>query len=152
MKSLNSSEYKAAEETVLGELQLGLLKAKIEDRNFGYNKDSSEEQLIEYGLKDFFGNFYFLFPGYPGEKRMYGNLRDMGINPITKEIKEFFELKKRTKELISEIGLNKNKIEELMLNFWKKRIPGSYLAFVDYVFPVYVMLRMEGYEHNYLHQ
>ena len=73
-------------------------------------------------------------------------MRKAGIDFVA-ERKYEFRLRKRVKELINEVGLNKVKIEGLVENFHKSFNKEDYLNFIDYVFPIYIALRIEGYKH-----
>ena len=149
-KILDSKEYKRMEKIVLNELQLKLLEAKIEDRNYSYYSQLNERELIlSAGLGNYFNNFHMRFPDWPGPLNWSGKeLRKAGINPLdNEETIEYFKLKRRIKKLIGEVGLNRIKVKELVLNFYKGRNKEHHLSFIDYTFSVYVALRMEGYKH-----
>ena len=143
---LDSNEYKTMEEIVLGELQMSMLRIKVDDREHPLYSKCSERELALEGMGDFFNNFIDKFPGWPVNGKLWGDLRKAGIDFVA-ERKYEFRLRKRVKELINEVGLNKVKIEGLVENFHKSFNKEDYLNFIDYVFPIYIALRIEGYKH-----
>jgi len=155
-KILDSVEYKRMEDIVLRELQLKLLRSRLDDEIAAHYPDLSERTLAVEGVTGYFNHFIDKFPDWRGErvlrslhgeKLLYRELRREDMNILDEGTKNFLKLQRKVKELIGETGLNRIKVKELVSNFYKSRNPEDYLSFIDYVFPVYVALRMEGYKH-----
>ena len=134
------------EDIVLRELQLKLLEAKIVYRHLPYFSKLDERELVLTGLKDYFGNFPEISPNWPGERAIYRIIKKED-GDLDKETKKIFKFQRRFKELIEETDLNRIKVRELTQKFLKDRNSQNYLSFVDYVFPIFITLRMEGYRY-----
>ena len=145
-KILDSRGYKRMKENVLRELQLKLLGAKLHDKTGLQYSDLSEREVILEGLIDYFNNFFSRLPDWPRRVIDYG-IAGKRSEDIPKSTRDFFKLKERVKELTNETGLNRNELAELTEVYLANNGYENYLSFVDYVFPVYVALRMEGYNH-----
>ena len=145
-KILDSKEYKRMKEVVLGELQLKLLDAKLHDRTSLQYAGLSEREVILEGLTDYFNNFLNRFPDWPRGMIDYGIAKKQNED-LPQSTKDFLRLKGRIKKLANETGLNRDKLDKLTEVFLEGKTYENYLSLVDYVFPVYVALRMEGYNH-----
>jgi len=143
---LNSEEYRAMEEIVSDELQMSMLRIIVEDRNHPLYSGCNNRELALEGMGNYFNNFIDKFPGWPTNRYLFGELRKAGID-FVKEEQDVFNLRNRVKKLINETGLNKKRVEKLVSTFHETFDKGDYLRFIDYVFPVYVALRTEGYNH-----